>query len=241
MRNNHDNHNMPVKAKNLQQSIIKILNKRADIYGFAYLEDIVLKFQKLKYAISIAVKLSNSIVDGIVDNLSPTQEYCEEYRNTNLMLDKIASNIENKIKKSGYNALAIPASKKTGFALRGEFPHKTAATRAGLGWIGKNSLLITRKYGPRIRLVTVLTDLPLKAAKPIKKSYCGKCTKCIDACPAGAIIGEKWYPGLDRERLIDVFRCDKWKKRNYYAICEGHICGICMAICPFGKSEKPKK
>ncbi len=234
----HSNSSMPVKAKNLQQSIVKILNKSgADAYGFAYLGGTVLKFRKLRYAISIAIKLRNSIVDSIVDsNSGPTQEYCEEYRNTNMRLNRITSDVENEIKEIGYDALAIPASKRIdSIHLRGEFPHKTAATRAGLGWIGKSSLLITQKYGPRVRLATVLTDLPLEPAKPVEKSYCGKCSECIDACPAGAIVGERWYPGLERERLVDVFKCDEWKKRNYYAICEGHVCGICMAVCPFGR------
>jgi hypothetical protein len=53
--------------------------------------------------------------------------------------------------------------------------------------------------------------------------------------PARAIIGEKWYPGLERDMLVDVFRCDGWKKRNYSDICDGHVCGIRIAVCPFGK------
>ena len=228
-----------LRENDLQKSILKIINESGvDLYGFAFLGDIgVSKFQELKYAISVAVKLEPSVVDGIT--LGPTEDYCEEYKKINLKLDTISSDLENEIKRRGHNALSIPASKRTdSLHLRGEFPHKTAATRAGLGWIGKNSLLVTRKYGPRVRLATILTDFPLDPAKPVGKSYCGKCRECVDTCPAGAIVGEKWFPGLEREKLVNVFRCDEWKKENYYAICEGRVCGICIAVCPFGKSER---
>jgi len=91
---------------------------------------------------------------------------------------------------------------------------------------------------PRVRLSTVLTNFPFEPATPIEKNYCGKCTECIDSCPAKAIIGGKWYPGLPREQLVNVYKCDDWKKKNYFAICEGSVCGICMAICPFGRKSK---
>ncbi len=220
------------------QFIVEILKKSGVIYGFAYLGDNEPKFRKLRYAISIAVKLRNSVVERVAENLGPTPEYCDEYRNANRMLDRIAKEIEIEIKDRGYDARTIPASKRTDLAgMRGEFPHKTAATKAGLGWIGKSSLLVTRESGPRVRLVTVLTNLPLKQAEPVKKSYCGECRECVTACPVGAISGKNWYPGIQREELVDVFRCEEWKKSNYFDICDGRVCGICMAVCPFGRSN----
>jgi epoxyqueuosine reductase len=224
------------KKVNLKDFIIKILHGKVDIYGFAYLGDIPdSKFQKLQYAVSIALKLESSIVDSILSG--PNQAYCDEYNDVNDRLDRIASHLEKEIRKKGYHALSIPASKRTDIVnIKGEFPHKTAATRAGLGWIGRNCLLITRDFGPRIRLSTILTDIPLEGTVPVEKDYCGACARCIDACPAEALIGGKWYSGLAREKLIDVFKCDRWKKENYFEFCEGYVCGICMAVCPLGKN-----
>jgi epoxyqueuosine reductase QueG len=223
----------------LQNFIIRIMNENAvSMHGFGYLGDILHgKFRKLKYAISIALNLKTSIVDSIISG--PNEAYCDEYKDVNLRLDSIATNLENGIKKKGYSVLSIPASETTDLIhIKGEFPHKTAATRAGLGWIGRSSLLITRECGPRVRLSTILTDMPLECAIPIEEDSCGKCTECIDACPAKAIVGQKWYPGLSRAKLVDVYKCDNWKKKNYFELCEGHVCGICVAVCPFGRKEK---
>jgi len=102
-----------------------------------------------------------------------------------------------------------------------------------LGWIGKSSLLITREYGPRVRLSTVLTDIPFQTRGLLEKNYCGTCKKCVEACPAGAIVGNVWSEGLPRDLLIDVKRCDLWKIDNYPQF-HGHVCGICVAVCPHG-------
>jgi epoxyqueuosine reductase QueG len=66
-------------------------------------------------------------------------------------------------------------------------PHKTVATKAGFGWIGKSALLITKRYGAAIRLASVLTDADLDTAEPVEQSMCGDCRQCADHCPAKAI------------------------------------------------------
>jgi epoxyqueuosine reductase QueG len=72
------------------------------------------------------------------------------------------------------------------------FTHKSAATSAGIGWIGRNGLLINPIHGPRLSLATVLTDAPLKNGTPIEACLCGDCRMCIDHCPSGAITGNNW-------------------------------------------------
>lgn len=89
---------------------------------------------------------------------------------------------------------------------RSVLPHKTVATRAGIGWIGKNCLLVTREYGSAIRLSSLLTDAPLHGNDPIDKSLCGTCHKCVDACPAAALTGKLWHAGTLREELFDWHR-----------------------------------
>ena len=59
-----------------------------------------------------------------------------------------------------------------------------AATSAGLGWIGKNGLLISPDHGPRLSLATVLTDARLRPDEPIEHCLCGECMLCIEHCPS---------------------------------------------------------
>jgi len=217
-----------------QNDIINILRNFGDvIYGFAYVGDIAPnKIRHLPYAITIGLPLSPPIVNNIVDG--PNQAYYDEYLSLNDRLDLITEQLKIEIEESGYQAHAIPSSKRTDFVnISGEFPHKAAAVRGGLGWIGKSSLLITRKYGPRVRLSTLFTDAPLQTNDILEKNHCGKCKKCVDACPASAIVGNLWSDGVPRESLIDVQRCDIWKI-NKYPQFHGHVCGICVAICPHG-------
>ncbi|MHA1958013.1 MAG: epoxyqueuosine reductase [Candidatus Thorarchaeota archaeon] len=68
-----------------------------------------------------------------------------------------------------------------------DIPVKTSAVKAGLGWQGKNTLLITPEYGPRIKLISILTDAELKPDDEFKDNHCGDCEKCITACPTRAL------------------------------------------------------
>lgn len=221
----------------IQNDIINIVEKLNPIlYGFSYVGDIVsCKFKNTPYAITIGLPLSPVIVDGIV--AGPNQVYYNEYLTINDKLDLVTEQLKNAIEKQGYLACAIPSSKRTDFVnIKGEFPHKAGAVRGGLGWIGKSSLLITRKYGPRVRISTVLTDIPFKTNSVLEKTYCGTCRKCTDACPTGAIVGNLWSDGLAREKLLDVKKCDSWKINNYSQF-HGHVCGICVAVCPHGHKK----
>lgn len=86
-------------------------------------------------------------------------------------------------------------------------PHKTVAVSAGIGWIGKCALLITEQYGSAIRLTSVLTDAPLPADNPVVQSKCGACNACSKACPAHAVTGILWEPGMKRERMFHASEC----------------------------------
>jgi epoxyqueuosine reductase QueG len=111
----------------------------------------------------------------------------------------------------------------------GEYSHKMAAVRAGLGWIGKNALLITKGYGPRVRLATILVNLDLPVSKKVDYDGCGSCNLCVNICPTNCIVDVNWSNGLKREDKINIFNCiDKNESR------EGHICGLCLVVCPVG-------
>jgi len=204
----------------------------ADLTGISTLPDH--SGHSFPRAISFARRMDPSIMAGIIGG--PNQAYADEYARANDNIDKAAAALVTEIQKLGFEARTFSASERTDpINIRGEFPHKTAATLAGIGWIGRNCLLITRKYGPWVRLGTVFTHLPLDCAKPLTQNRCGKCRQCMEACPAGAIVGNPWKPGIRRDEILDAVCCDRWKKEHYYQFHKGHNCGICAAVCPFGR------
>jgi epoxyqueuosine reductase QueG len=165
----------------------------------------------------------------------PNQVYADEYARVNNQINKLAGMLVAEIRSRGFRAQALAASDRTDpMNIKGDFPHKTAATRAGLGWIGRHCQLITRKFGSWVRLGTVFTDMELTSGSPVERSFCGRCMQCVEACPAGALKGNPWYPGLPREEILDEKICDRWKKENYFEYHKGHNCGICSAVCPYG-------
>ncbi len=88
-------------------------------------------------------------------------------------------------------------------------PHKTIALLAGLGWIGKNDLLVTQDYGCAFCMCTVLTDAPLDVEMPsLINSRCGECDICKQICPTNAILGNDWSRDCNRDMLVDVYRCE---------------------------------
>ena len=184
-------------------------------------------------AVSWAVPMKPQIMAGIRNG--PNQAYAAEYTRVNERINERSAALAAEIKARGGRSLALAASIRTDAVnIKGDFPHKTAATRAGLGWIGRHCQLITRPYGSWVRLGTVFTDMALPCGPPMERSFCGRCMRCVDACPAGALKGGTWHPGLAREALLDVQACDRWKKEHYLEFNKGHNCGICSAACPFG-------
>jgi len=179
----------------------------------------------LKRAIVLAVRLSDAVIERVIDR--PTKPYLHHYKQVNYLLDRMALLLANHIQEKGKDALPIPASQVVDWArLKGDLSHKKMAYLAGLGWIGRQSLIVSPQFGARIRLVTVLTDLELPAQKPIDAG-CGKCIACIKACPAGAI--------KDNVADFDLSAC-KSQLEIFRKEIGQHICGICVKACN-GKLE----
>lgn len=203
----------------------------ADLRNFSTPKDA--NGQRFPLALSWVIPMNPQIMASIQNG--PNQAYAEEYARVNNRITEIAQMLADELKSRGSQALALAASDRTDKVnIKGDFPHKTAATRAGLGWVGRHCQLITRTYGSWIRLGTVFTDLQLPWGSPMERHFCGRCTRCVDACPAKALKGNAWYPGLAREKILDVEACDRWKKENYFQFHKGHNCGICSAVCPYG-------
>jgi epoxyqueuosine reductase len=184
--------------------------------------------------ISIGLALTPNIIAGIVNG--PTPEYAGEYERANQKLAELALKAASMLGDAGFKAIACqPSSALSGLKrLNTPLPHKTVAVLAGVGWIGKCALLITKKWGSAIRLNTVLTDAPLLVGKPMTRSLCGKCELCHEACPSGAVSGRTWEPGMQREEFYDAEACrDCASRLGVKAGSSKSICGICIASCPF--------
>jgi epoxyqueuosine reductase len=215
---------------------IALLGKGASLVGFADLGDLPPDIRHSKrFAVSIAVALDKSIIANIKNG--PTKEYHSEYKKVNVLLSDLAKYAAKMIKDLGYEAMpkeptGVGIHQKTQSTI---LPHKTVATKSGLGWIGKCALLVTEKYGSAVRLTTVLTDAPLKTAIPILRSRCGDCIICVDSCPGNAPRGKNWNSDLHRNLFFDVFACEKTARKHGITKVgiDDTICGICIAVCPW--------
>jgi epoxyqueuosine reductase len=201
------------------------------------------RYSAYGYAVSLARHLPSAVIDPVANG--PTREYLALYHAVNAELDQAVKAVASLLVSSGIDALAIPATVTDSeldagwrATLRYRFSHKMAATRSGLGWIGKTDLLVTHAFGPRVRLATVLTASPAgPLGVPITESQCGDCEVCVDACPARAATGEAWRVEIDRDSFYDAFRCrDKCRELTKAATGTNlSICGICVSVCPLGR------
>jgi epoxyqueuosine reductase len=188
----------------------------------------------LPRAVSVAVALDPDIVRAI--SSGPTRQYYAEYGRLNDLLAKLCEQTASILARAGYQAQAVRATtdKFDPVSLSTPTQHKTIATRAGLGWIGKSALLITKEYGPAVRFGSVLTDAEFETGEPMDVSHCGDCHKCVDRCPAGAMSGHNWRVGDPREAIVDAFACrDMAKRLSGEQGITSTICGICINACPW--------
>ncbi len=163
------------------------------VFGIGYIDDLRALFdalpleqtESLSHGISIGIRVSDSVLKGVVKG--PTRHYLHHYRMLNLLLDQSILKLSLAIQDRGYKALPIPASQIIDWEKQtAHLSHKMIARRAGIGWIGRNNLLVNPLLGSRVRLASVLTDMPLKTDKPVEKN-CSDCKKCIEICPVSAM------------------------------------------------------
>ena len=215
------------------------------IYGYCDLTGLLdKKFIGFNYGISIGIKLDPGIVDKVING--PTPEYFSHYRKANSDLALLTKSISEELTLNNIESLAVTPTVSTSDldtiyfdTLRTDLSHKMVATRAGLGWIGKTDLFVSKEFGPRLRLVSILLKTPVKAkSRPIDKSRCGKCTICVDICPAKAANGKLWNIKVDRNEFYDPWKCrDKCAEFGRIKLGQdARVCGICVSACPVGKA-----
>lgn len=208
-----------------------LLSKGASDVGFAHIDDG--DFGECKTAVSIVVRLSDAIVEEI--DGAPTHTYFSHYRAVNAFIDRLELECGLFLQRRGFRYITVAASQSVndkGWNYCGRYSHKKAARLAGLGSVGKNSLFLHRDFGARVRLGTVMTDMPLSEEPVLLPSPCTGCGLCVKSCPAGAITGRDWSEGIDRSEIFDPQKCSEYMKRNFQHIGRGAVCGICMRVCP---------
>lgn len=160
------------------------------------------------------------------------------------LLCGLQRNTEDWLRELGFRNLSIPpdSDRRTGkliTRLYKLFCHKTAATCSGLGWIGKNGLIINSRYGSQLSWATVLTDAPLDTDKAITGSECGECELCVKHCPSGALKGHNWSLSDPLRQMVNYDRC-KALKNNRQRFDEKPNCGLCVTICPYSRKGRKK-
>ena len=198
-------------------------------------------------AISVAMNLSPANVEQIVDHASvpATQTYrFYVYQVVNPQIDQISAAITRHLVRAGHRAFLVPASGDRGYIkptsqeerekvererTGGIFSHKLAAHLAGLGFIGKACLLVTEKYGARVRFGTVLTDAPLEVGKPLDRG-CGECNRCVDICPVHAFTGVEFRPEDPRDVRFKANLCLRYMDHREKTLA-ARACGLCVMAC----------
>ena len=173
-------------------------------------------------AVVLGVRLQRAVLEEVVDR--PTPLYMHHYRQANYQLDRMAFQIAERIQELDYRVLAIPASQIVGQSpMVGHISHKLLGWAAGLGHIGRCTLLVHPQYGAQMRYVSVLTDLPLPADEPCAGD-CGPCRACVAVCPAAAI-----HESRDDFDLDACYR--KLTEFTHLPFIGQHICGVCVKAC----------
>jgi epoxyqueuosine reductase QueG len=161
---------------------------------------------------------------------APSREYSISYVVANRELDRIAFRIAKYLQDRGYRALHVPASPPYDLEkMMGDLSHKHASHLAGIGVFGKNSLILSPKYGGRIRLASIITDAPLETDKMLRFDLCKNCVRCIRACPARALKGDG---------IVDKLSCDRRHIEISKQLQLGDwedCCGVCIRVCPIGR------
>jgi epoxyqueuosine reductase QueG len=213
--------------------------KGGRLFGVCRIDDLIETFhfeikksaKKLNTAISIGVPVSKGVLNALIDR--PNILYKTHYRQINHILNDIAFSIGSEINNSGYKSIPIPASQIIKWKpMTAHLSHRVMAHKAGLGWRGKNNLLVNQKYGSQIRLVTVLTDLELEIDNPVEMD-CGDCVACIKACPVGAIKNDP--EDFDLQKCFEIIS-EFARPENIGT----YICGLCLKPCP-GNKKSPGK
>ncbi|ABX42929.1 epoxyqueuosine reductase [Lachnoclostridium phytofermentans] len=162
----------------------------------------------------------------------------QEIQTARQKLNTLLQELEKVLYKNQSKYFIPPVAQKNETDLIAPFSFKYAAIQAGLGWIGKNDVLITKQYGPRVRLSAVLIDNVFEYGEAITKSHCPHdCNLCVGICPYKALKGVDWEIDRKRCEIIDYSLCNQKRSLSLEKLGRKNACGLCMVVCPYGLEE----
>lgn len=209
----------------------------ASLVGFADLSGIAPECRSgLKYGISLAIAVEPRIFADI--EKLPNREYYSEYKSLNEKLGELCLLASGLLIQNGFKAVPLipEAVSQDDETLSTLLPFKSVAVLAGLGWIGKSALLVTKEYGSAVRLAAVLSDAAFDTGTPLLEPQCGDCAECRKVCPGSAITGANWAVVSKRGDYYDAFKCSDAARKQCEKLGIGsRICGKCIAACPWTK------
>lgn len=190
-----------------------------------------------KYGIVYALAFSKEAM--LENNENKPQRYWDEHAPMSKTLAKLKNYTAELLMKKGYATEAnTPAADIEERTLRAALSQKAVATMAGIGWIGKNAMLVTKEAGSAIRLTTVLTNAPIDCGTPITTSKCPvECMACTKICPGKAPSGNNWSVETDRDEFFNAHACYTAGRKRAKELLDIEItcCGLCISACPFTK------
>lgn len=216
-------------SKRIQQTFSKIPDVK---YGYA---DISYSLFSTEYKAALVIAVPYEKQLGLKNYTEET--FDNSILNTKIRLELLLNDIESVLKEGCIKYYIPPVAQQNEEDLLAVFSFKYAAVNAGLGWIGKNDVLITEEYGPRVRLSAVLIDYPFKTGTKITESRCGTCNKCVDICPHKALKGVNWDINTQRSEIIDYHLCNQKRSSYIEKLGRKSACGLCMVVCPWGMDE----
>jgi epoxyqueuosine reductase len=167
---------------------------------------------------------------------SPSIYYRELYTTVNALLDQYTYRLAGFLNEEGYPSVFVP---RDGYGniqvlLKNPvafFSHRHAALLAGLGTFGVNNMVLTPKYGPRVRFGSVLTAADLPADPLLDEELCTGCMHCVRMCPSGALGGEEYPAGVTDAKACASYSAEL--NRRFVS-----PCGVCIKVCPVGEDRR---
>lgn len=228
---------MPIEAK-----ILKILTDQQAVF-VRYVDVSEFPHEQnngLTTAIIFGLALSPEFISEVASNdnyvrelVQANRQYDDEFSRKELIAGRMADELAHFLNKRGFESFSLSDKNQEDNGCYDSknrttpLPLKTIATKAGLGWMGKNDLLITREWGCALSMCGVLTSAPIQTTFFTEMSTaCGSCITCKEVCEAGAISGKSWSKGVIRDELIDVSKCT--------------TCLKCLVHCPWTKAYAKK-
>lgn len=228
------------------------------IYGFADVSNfarVIFDGKNLECAISVACALDPASVASLFQGL--TRQYSDGYEKASSFLSLLASELVADLRDKGFEAMSSedpnldceplieiedgnPYANSSSSLLA---KSRVFAAHAGLGWLGKNGLIVTKHYGPAVVLSTTFTNAPFDCSTEVFLSRCGRCTECAQACPVHAINVSKTAALSNIDEMVDTALCEEECHRRTLERFgkASDLCGICIYACPYTKSYLSRK